>query len=138
LTIWRSLMIGKAVSRYEYIIELGRELPLMNDELHTPDRIVKGCQSNVWLDIQYRDQKLYFIVDSDALIVRGLLALLLAAYNGKTAKDISQFNIDDYFQSLDLERHLSLTRGNGLRAMVAKIRISAAAILADNYIQSDW
>ena len=121
-------------SRYRYIIDLGRELPVMAEELHTPSRMVKGCQSNVWMDTQVNDKKLYFIVDSDAHIVRGLLALVLAAYDDKTAEEISNFDIDGYFQQLDLERHLSLIRGNGLRAIVAKIRALAAAVLADKYL----
>ncbi|MDF1643249.1 MAG: SufE family protein [Pseudomonadales bacterium] len=121
-------------SRYGYIIDLGRELPAMDEALHTPSRMVKGCQSNVWLDAQINGEKLHFIVDSDAHIVRGLLALVLAAYNDKTAKEISDFDIDGYFKQLDLERHLSMTRGNGLRAIVAKIRAIAAAVLADNYL----
>lgn len=120
-------------SRYRYIIDLGRELPAMDPALHTPSRMVKGCQSNVWMEAQVVGNKLHFIIDSDAYIVRGLLVLLLAAYNNKTAEDISNFDIDSYFQQLDLERHLSLTRGNGLRAIVAKIRALAAAVRADNY-----
>lgn len=120
-------------SRYQYIIDLGRELPAMDPTLHTPSRMVKGCQSNVWMDIQVVEDKLHFVMDSDAYIVRGLLTLLLAAYNDKTAEDISNFDVDGYFKQLDLERHLSLTRGNGLRAIVAKIRALAAAIRADNY-----
>lgn len=121
-------------SRYRYIIDLGRELPVMEEVLHTPNRMVKGCQSNVWMDARVNGEKLHFIVDSDAHIVRGLLALVLAAYNDKTAEEISNFDIDGYFQQLDLERHLSLIRGNGLRAIVAKIRALAAAVLADNYL----
>ncbi len=121
-------------SRYRYIIDLGRELPVMEEVLHTPNRMVKGCQSNVWMDAQVNGEKLHFIVDSDAHIVRGLLVLVLAAYNDKTAEEISNFDIDGYFQQLDLEHHLSLIRGNGLRAIVAKIRALAAAVLADSYL----
>lgn len=121
-------------SRYRYIIDLGRELPVMDQALHTPSRMVKGCQSNVWMETQVNGDKLHFIIDSDAYIVRGLLALVLAAYNDKTAEEISNFDINGYFQQLDLERHLSLIRGNGLRAIVAKIRTLAAAVLADDYL----
>ncbi|GAB1269222.1 cysteine desulfurase sulfur acceptor subunit CsdE [Aurantivibrio infirmus] len=111
--------------RYKYIIDLGRDLPKMDESLFTPERLVKGCQSNVWIDVQVRDGRLQFAVDSDAIIVRGLLALVMAAYQNKTASEILSFDIDEYFSKLDLERHLSPTRGNGLRAMVARILASA-------------
>lgn len=113
--------------RYKYIIDLGRELPAMDDSLRSDDRLVKGCQSNVWLEASCEGGVFHFIVDSDAVIVRGLLALVLAAYDGKTAAQIQSFDIDQYFAQLDLERHLSPTRGNGLRAIVAKINHLAEA-----------
>ncbi|GAB2191125.1 SufE family protein [Sessilibacter sp. MAH2] len=113
--------------RYKYIIDLGRELETMPDALKTTDRLVKGCQSNVWLETQVNDGIFHFLVDSDAVIVRGLLALVLAAFNRKSAQAILDFDIDNYFGQLDLERHLSPTRGNGLRAIVAKIKATAAA-----------
>ncbi len=116
--------------RYKYIIDLGRELPAMDDALHTADRLVKGCQSNVWLELRAEQGRLQFLVDSDALIVRGLLALVMAAYNDKTPAEIDNFDVNAYFQQLDLERHLSPTRGNGLRAIVAKIQTIAKASLA--------
>ena len=113
--------------RYKYIIDLGKDLPAMDQSLRTPERLVKGCQSNVWLDVQSSEFALTFTVDSDAYIVRGLLALVMAAYNDKSAADIIAFDIDDYFQQLDLERHLSPTRGNGLKAIVATIQAIAKA-----------
>ena len=116
--------------RYKYIIDLGKGLSVMDDSLHTAERLVKGCQSNVWIDIQPEGDKLNFVVDSDALIVRGLLALVMAAYSGKTPAEILAFDVDDYFQKLDLERHLSPTRGNGLKAIVAKIQAIASAAVA--------
>ncbi|ARN76040.1 SufE family protein [Oceanicoccus sagamiensis] len=115
--------------RYKYIIDLGKDLPAMDEALRTPERLVKGCQSNVWLDVQPADAVLSFTVDSDAHIVRGLLALVMAAYNGKSAADITAFDMDAYFQQLDLERHLSPTRGNGLKAIVARIQAIAKAAL---------
>ncbi len=108
--------------RYKYIIDLGKDLPEMNDDLHTPERLVKGCQSNVWIEVGRADDRLQFIVDSDAMIVRGLLAIVMAAYHNKTPDQILAFDVDGYFTSLDLERHLSPTRGNGLRAIVARIQ----------------
>jgi cysteine desulfuration protein SufE len=108
--------------RYKYIIELGRELPPLPAELHTEDRLVRGCQSQVWIDTHMQDGRLQLAVDSDAFIVKGLLGVILAAYNNKSPEEILAFDIDGYFERLDLLGHLSPTRGNGLRAMVARIR----------------
>ncbi|XOV77635.1 MAG: SufE family protein [Aestuariibacter sp.] len=116
--------------RYKYIIDLGKELPPFPTELQTPERLVKGCQSNVWLEIEGSREKLSFLVDSDAVIVKGLLVLVLAAYNEKSPKEILSFDIDGYFNQLDLERHISPTRGNGLRAIVGKIKGIAEATQA--------
>lgn len=116
--------------RYKYIIDLGRSLPPMDESLHTPERLVKGCQSNVWIDVEERDGRLHFAVDSDAHIVRGLLAVVMAAYQDRGPGEILDFDIDGYFRQLDLERHLSPTRGNGLRAMVARVQGIARAAQA--------
>lgn len=113
--------------RYQYIIDLGKALPPMDASLHTPERLVKGCQSNVWIEVDSRDGRLQFEVDSDAHIVRGLLALIMAAYQNRTPAEILAFDMEDYFRQLDLERHLSPTRGNGLRAMVNRVRAIASA-----------
>ena len=116
--------------RYKYIIDLGKDLPVLDEALRTQERLVKGCQSNVWIDVRSAGDLLSFAVDSDAHIVRGLLALVMAAYNEKTAQQITAFDIDGYFQSLDLERHLSPTRGNGLKSIVARIQAIASAAQA--------
>lgn len=113
--------------RYKYIIDLGKELAPMSDELKTTVRLVKGCQSNVWLEPQGTASELTFLVDSDAVIVRGLLALVMAAFSGKSAQQIIDFDIDGYFAQLDLANHLSPTRGNGLKAIVGKIQAIAQA-----------
>jgi cysteine desulfuration protein SufE len=108
--------------RYRYLIDLGRQLPAMDADLKTEDRKVRGCQSQVWIEPRQEEGRFYFDVDSDALIVKGLLGLVMSAYNGKTAAEIQQFDIEGFFESLDLIRHLTPARGNGLRAMVEKIR----------------
>ena len=113
--------------RYKYIIDLGRELPELAAEQRTEDNLVRGCQSQVWLGSRREGDRLYFDADSDAFIVKGLLAVVLAAYNGKRADEIRDFDIEGYFSSLNLLKHLSVTRGNGLRAMVQRIQASAAA-----------
>lgn len=113
--------------RYKYIIDLGRELPPLDDSQRTDENIVRGCQSQVWLTSRAEGGRLYFDADSDAFIVKGLLAVVLAAYNGKTPEAILAFDIEDYFTRLNLLKHLSVTRGNGLRAMVKRIKDTAAA-----------
>ena len=113
--------------RYKYIIDLGRELPPLAAEFHTQERLVRGCQSQVWIETWMDDGKLQLAVDSDAFIVKGLLGIILAAYNNKAPAEIQVFDIEGYFASLDLLEHLTPTRGNGLRAMVARIKDIAAA-----------
>lgn len=118
-------------TRYAYIIELGRKLPAMPEALKTEARIVRGCQSQVWLETRYDpdSKKLWLGIDSDAVIVKGLAAIVLSAYNGKSPADILAFDIDGFFAKLDLTRNLSQTRGNGLRAMVKRIQDTARARL---------
>jgi cysteine desulfuration protein SufE len=113
--------------RYKFIIDLGRELPAMADALKVDANIVRGCQSQVWVDHRVDAGRLYFTIDSDALIVRGLIAIVLAAFNGRAPAEILAYDIDGLFRDLDLLRHLSPTRGNGLAALVKRIRDIAAA-----------
>lgn len=112
--------------RYKYIIDLGKELPEMDASLRTEDYLVRGCQSQVWLVDEWRSGRLFFQADSDAFIVKGLLGVVLAAFNGKTPGEILAFDIDAYFTQLDLLQHLSSTRGNGLKAMVKRIQDRAS------------
>lgn len=113
--------------RYKYIIDLGKELPPLDEQWRREENLVRGCQSQVWLVPNKEGERFFFEVDSDAFIVKGLLGVVLAAYNGKTAEQIRDFDIDGYFESLNLIKHLSPTRGNGLQAMVGRIRGLAAA-----------
>ena len=117
--------------RYRYIIDLGKKLPAMPDELKTDANFVHGCQSQVWISAQYQaeDNTLNFLVDSDAHIVRGLAAMVMAAFNQRSPQDILDFDVDDYFGKSQLIQHLSPTRGNGLKSMVGKIRAAAKAQL---------
>ena len=108
--------------RYRYIIDLGKKLPELAENEMTDAYKVRGCQSQVWIDYKIEHDRFVFQVDSDALIVKGLLAIVMAAYQNKTADEILEFNIEDYFTQLDLIKHLSPTRGNGLKAMVEKIK----------------
>ncbi|MGM0481507.1 MAG: SufE family protein [Pseudomonadota bacterium] len=113
--------------RYQYIIDLGKALPGLPEDQRKEEYLVPGCQSSVWLVSQRKDDKLHFQVDSDAVIVQGLLTLVMAAYQDKTPAEIVAFDIDRYFNQLDLENHITPTRGNGLRAIVGKIQATAKA-----------
>lgn len=113
--------------RYKYIIDLGKELPPMSETKKTDDYLLRGCQSQVWIDHAEDNSTLVFEADSDAHIVRGLLGMVLAAFNYKTPAEILAFDVDNYFAQVDLVKHLSPTRGNGLRAMVQKIKDTASA-----------
>src|SRR5690554_4272663 len=114
--------------RYAYIIDLGKQLPDFPDDQRVEENYVHGCQSQVWLIHCFDESanRLYLMIDSDAMIVRGLAAIILVALNGKTPRDLLTTDIDELFEQLDLFRHISPTRGNGLRAMVGKIRDIAA------------
>lgn len=113
--------------RYEYIIDLGKQLPAFPDDMKDESRIVRGCQSQVWLETGFDDAsgELRLAVDSDALIVRGLAAIVLAALNRKTPRAVLDYDMDSYFANIDLLKHLSPTRGNGVRAMVKRIQDEA-------------
>ena len=112
--------------RYKYIIDLGREIPPLDAQHRIDGNLIRGCQSQVWLIWSKQGDRLFFEVDSDAFIVKGLLGVVLAAYNGRTPAQIMQFNIEEYFNTLDLLKHLSPTRGSGLQAMVKRIQTIAA------------
>lgn len=110
-------------ARYQYLIDLGRDLPPMDDALKTDGTLVRGCTSRVWMVAEQRGGGRYhFLADSDAHIVRGLVAVLLSAYQDKTAAEIAAVNIDDAFARMGLSDNLSPNRRNGFFAMVEQIR----------------
>ena len=108
--------------KYRFIIDLGKELPGLPDVDKTEDHLIRGCQSQVWLTYESTDEQLRFNMDSDAHIVRGLIAVVLIAIQNRSAADIQRLDIEEIFSQLDLLAHLSVTRGNGLRAMVSRIK----------------
>ena len=108
--------------KYRYIIELGEKLPPLPPNLKTEDWKVKGCQSQVWLVPLKKGDNLQFLGDSDAMIVKGLISIVLLIYNNKSPSAIKAVAVDDIFAKLGLKDHLSPSRRNGLEAMVAKIR----------------
>lgn len=116
--------------KYRFLIELGKDLVALPNAQRTQENLIRGCQSQVWLvaNLDPASGQLKIALDSDAHIVRGLSAVVLAALNQKTPSEVLQFDIEGLFTELDLLQHLSPTRGNGLRAMVAKIRACASAI----------
>ncbi|OEF09100.1 cysteine desulfurase sulfur acceptor subunit CsdE [Vibrio genomosp. F10] len=108
--------------KYRQVIQWGKKLPQMAEEFKTEQVMVSGCESQVWLVSQSVAGVWSFHADSDARIVRGLIALVLAAFDGKTSEQISEFDVDGYFESLGLISHLSASRGNGLKAIVEQIK----------------
>jgi cysteine desulfuration protein SufE len=120
--------------RYRYLIELGRELPPLSEAAHSDANKVQGCASQVWLDTAVRPNGasgpvLSFAGDSDAHIVRGLIAILFAVYSGKSAKDILAIDAIKLFEGMGLRQHLTPQRSNGFRSMVERIRSDARAAL---------
>jgi cysteine desulfuration protein SufE len=120
--------------RYRYLIELGRELPPLADGARSDANKVQGCASQVWLDTTVRPNGaagpvLIFVGDSDAHIVRGLIAILFAVYSGKNAKDILATDAVKVFEGMGLREHLTPQRSNGFRSMVERIRSDARASL---------
>lgn len=108
--------------KYRYIIELGEKMPPLAQQFHCDEWKVKGCQSQVWLLPEKSGDIINFYGDSDAAIVKGLIAIVLMIYSSKTAAEIKQINIDEIFVKLGLREHLSPSRRNGLEAMIEKIR----------------
>lgn len=117
------------MDRYAYIIDLGNELPPLPEELKTPDRLIEGCQSRVWLDARLEDGKVDFRADSDAIIVKGIISMLVEVLSGHTPQEILDADLH-FIKDIGLSEHLSPTRSNGLVAMVKQMRAYAAAFKA--------
>lgn len=113
------------LDKYEYLIELGKSLKDYPETAKTDDRLIKGCQSRVWLDYKVEDGKIYFNADSDAIITKGIISLLIRIYSGRNPEEIlsSDFSVVD---RIGLKENLSPTRANGLVSMIGKIREVAA------------
>ncbi len=114
------------MDKYAFIIEQGNALQPIEDKYKTPENIIKGCQSRVWLQTDYRDGKLFFEAESDAIIVKGLLALVLRVFNGRTPDEIIGTNLR-FMKEIGLTEHLSPTRSNGLLSVIKQIRYYAIA-----------
>ncbi len=112
--------------RYRQVIQWGKKLPVLDESLKQDQVLVAGCESSVWLVLSQQEGKWQIQADSDARIVRGLIAIVLAAFNGKTSEQILAFDLDEYFAQLNLINHLSPSRGNGLKAIVDVIKSKAS------------
>ncbi|MDE7376751.1 MAG: SufE family protein [Muribaculaceae bacterium] len=117
------------MDRYAYIIDLGNNLPAIDEKYKTPEHLIEGCQSRVWLNADYRDGKVHYTADSDAIIVKGIISLLISVLNDHTPDEI--INSDLHFiDEVGLSQHLSPTRSNGLLAMVKQMKLDALAFKA--------
>ncbi|MBL0736083.1 SufE family protein [Flavobacterium sp. GN10] len=124
-------MFDDWMQRYEYIIELGKSLPLIKEEYKTDDNLIKGCQSKVWLQGEEQGDKIVFTADSDAILTKGIIAILIRAFSNQKAKDILEADTD-FIDEIGLKEHLSATRANGLVSMIKNIKMYALAFDAKN------
>ena len=115
-------MFDDWMERYEYIIELGKGLPIIEDQFKTEDNIIKGCQSKVWVHAEEKDGKVVFSADSDAILTKGIIAILIRAFSNQTPAAILEANTD-FVDEIGLKEHLSATRANGLVSMIKKIKM---------------
>jgi cysteine desulfuration protein SufE len=115
------------MEKYEYIIELGKDLPLIDPANKTEENIIKGCQSTVWLHAEKNDDKIIFTADADAIIAKGIIAILVDVLSNETSDTILDAKLD-FIKEIGLQEHLSPTRSNGLVAMVKQMKMYALAL----------
>ena len=121
-------MYDEWLDKYEYLIELGKNLDAYPEEKKTDDRLIKGCQSRVWLDWGMEEGRLYFSADSDAIITKGIISLLISVYSGRTPEEIAADDFS-FLNRIGLKENLSPTRANGLVSMIQTIRGAAESNL---------
>ena len=119
------------VDKYEYIISLGKELPLIEESKKTDDLLIKGCQSRVWLHAKMENGKVMFSADSDAIITKGVISLLIRVLSGQTPESIINTELT-FVERIGLKEHLSPTRSNGLVSMIKQMKLYALAFKAQN------
>ena len=119
------------MQRYEYIIDLGKALPLIEEKYKTEENIIKGCQSKVWLQGEQNDNKIVFTADSDAILTKGIIAILIRTFSNQKATDILEADMT-FIDEIGLKEHLSPTRANGLVSMIKQIKMYALAFDAKN------
>ena len=124
-------MFDDWLDKYDYLISLSESLPVIASEHKTDDYIIEGCQSRVWVDARMEDGKIYYSADSDAIIIKGLLALLIRAMGNRTPQEV--VDLDLYFiDAIGLKENLSPTRGNGLLATIKQMRLYALSFTKQN------
>ena len=119
-------MFNDWTEKYEYIIDLGKSLPVIKTQYKTQENIIRGCQSKVWLYAENIDNKLIFTADSDAIITKGIIAILIRAFSNQSAEEIINAKTD-FVEKIGLKEHLSQTRANGLSSMIKQIKLYAVA-----------
>ena len=112
--------------RYQYMIDLGKTLPLIEDKFKTDDNIIKGCQSKVWVHAELKNDKIVFTADSDAIITKGIIAILIRVFSNQEPKAIIDADTD-FIDAIGLKEHLSPTRANGLVSMIKQLKMYAIA-----------
>lgn len=117
-------MYDEWLDKYEYLIDLGKNLEAYPEECKTENKLIKGCQSRVWLDYKVQDGKIYFKADSDAIITKGIISLLISVYSGRTPEEIASSDFG-FIEKIGLKENLSPTRANGLASMIATIKAVA-------------
>lgn len=120
-------MFDDWMERYEYIIDLGKNLALIDEAYKTEDNIIKGCQSKVWVYAEKQDDKIIFTADSDAILTKGIIAILIRVFSNQKAEDILNADMS-FIDEIGLKEHLSPTRANGLVSMIKKIKMYALAL----------
>ena len=124
-------MFEEWMGKYEHIIDLGKSLPLIEEQYKTEDNLIKGCQSRVWLHAQHKDGKVIYTADSDAIMTKGIVALLVRAFSEQKAQDIVEADTD-FINQIGLKEQLSPTRANGLGSMVKQMKLYALAFQSQN------
>ena len=117
-------MFDDWMAKYEYLIDLGKDLPLIKEELKTDERLIEGCQSRVWLNADFNDGKMQFSADSEAIITKGIIGLLIRVLNDEHPENILKTDLK-FISDIGLQEHLSPTRANGLNGMIKKMKIEA-------------
>ncbi|WP_413999680.1 SufE family protein [Flavobacterium sp. W1B] len=124
-------MFDDWMQRYEYIIELGKNLPLIKEEFKTENNLIKGCQSKVWLQGEKNEEKIIFTADSDAILTKGIIAILIRVFSNQSPADIINADMS-FIDEIGLKEHLSPTRANGLVSMIKNIKMYALAFNTQN------
>ena len=118
-------MFDDWIEKYEYLISLGKELPEINEKYKTEEHLIKGCQSKVWLHSEYKNGEMIYIADSDAIMTKGIVALLIRLLSYQEPVNIINTKVDAFISKIGLSDHLSITRANGLFAMIKEMKLRA-------------